>query len=428
MIDRVSNLRKKYPQFEYKSYSWEKDHDHVEIRWEMSAGEIVYRPTLTLNLAHNLFRNSLDSTSFAHLIFLLGMAEIPSYWKATCSPEIVVSAGMLTPTELDWWHKLYIKGMGQYFFENKIDFTSPDFLHIYSSASTDILEPITTQLAPRQLVLTSGGKDSSVTLALLKEHGLEFDALALNPSHATLDVLHQLGLPEPFTVSRVIDPTLLDLNQNNYLNGHIPFSAYLAFLGILVAYLLGNDAVISSNEASSEEENVLYLGHKINHQYSKTLEFELDFQRYCQELGLRLKYFSFLRPLYDLQIMGIFARYQELLPIFRSCNLGQKQNTWCGHCSKCLSTYILLYPFVSQPTLIQIFGHDLLNEPELAPLILALRGKTGVKPFECVGTTAEIKAVVDKLDLTPLLTSFGPDSMPESYRSILCASLPIAVQ
>lgn len=428
MIDRVKNLRDQYPQFEYKSYSWEKLADRLEISWEMSAGSIKYHPTLTLNLASSHFMNSVDTSSFEHLVFLLGMAEIPSYWKATCSPEIIVSAGALTANELKWWHKLYLQGMGQYFFENQIDFTTPDFLRLRSSTVADQIKPISANHSLRPLVLVSGGKDSSVTLALLRNHSLQLDTLSLNPTPATFDINHQLGLSPPFTASRVIDPTLLALNKDNYLNGHIPFSAYLAFLGILVVYLMGNNAVIASNEASSEEENVVYLGQKINHQYSKTLAFERDFQSYCQLLGHNFNYFSFLRPLYDLQIMGIFTRYQELLPLFRSCNVGQKQNLWCGHCPKCLSSYILLKPFVTQSTLLQIFGHDLLHDSQLSTLLLALRGQSQVKPFECVGTTTEINAVMDKLDLSVLLTFFGPDSMPDTYRSILRAALPVTVQ
>ncbi len=65
-----------------------------------------------------------------NLVFHLGLMEIPTYWKATCSPEIVVKAGPLNKEQIKWWKDLIIKGMGQFFYENKIDWRSSNFLKI----------------------------------------------------------------------------------------------------------------------------------------------------------------------------------------------------------------------------------------------------------------------------------------------------------
>src|SRR5581483_11987786 len=173
--------------------------------------------------------------------------------------------------------------------------------------------------APRRaLVLTSGGKDSAVTLELLRQAGIDFDCLLLNPTPAALAIARQAGCGRTFIVRRSIDPKLLELNAAGYLNGHTPFSALLAFLGVTVATLNGYRRVIVSNERSAEEPGIEYLGYAINHQYSKTFEFETKFRDYCaRHLRVGVEYFSLLRPLYELQIAKIFSRHPQYFPLFR---------------------------------------------------------------------------------------------------------------
>jgi len=121
----------------------------------------------------------------------------------------------------------------------------------------------------KDLVLVSGGKDSVVTLELLREAGRAFDCLLLNPTPAALAIAKQAGCERPIIVRRTIDPRLLELNAQGYLNGHTPFSALLAFLGATVAALGGYSRVIVSNERSAEESGVKYLGHPIKQPNSR---------------------------------------------------------------------------------------------------------------------------------------------------------------
>jgi hypothetical protein len=65
------------------------------------------------------------------------------------------------------------------------------------------------------------------------------------------------------------------------LNGHTPFNALLAFLTYLVAYLGNKKYIVLSNESSANESNV--RGLKVNHQYSKSFEFENDFNEYTKK-------------------------------------------------------------------------------------------------------------------------------------------------
>jgi len=109
-----------------------------------------------------------------------------------------------------------------------------------------------------------------------------------------------------------------------------------------------------------------------------------------------LHYFSFLRPVNELQIAALFSQFTHHHAGFRSCNVGSKQDVWCGECPKCLFTYIILSPFVSESNLKAIFGGNLLENRQLAMVFDELSGKAAVKPFECVGTPDEVKVAINK--------------------------------
>ena len=181
------------------------------------------------------------------------------------------------------------------------------------------------------LIPVGGGKDSAVTLELLGRQFPESAWWGLNPIPAARDVADASPVRHGITVSRRIDPKLLELNAAGYLNGHTPFSAYLAFASAASAILGGYGRVAVSNERSSNEGNVRYLDHDVNHQYSKTFAFEQRFREYsARYLSEQFEYLSFVRPLYEIQISRLFARYPHYFSVFRSCNRGSKTNVWCG--------------------------------------------------------------------------------------------------
>jgi hypothetical protein len=243
------------------------------------------------------------------------------------------------------------------------------------------------------LIPVGGGKDSAVALELLGRHFPDAAWWGLNPIPAARAVAEASPVHREVTVSRRIDPKLLELNAAGYLNGHTPFSAYLAFAMTASGLLGGYGRAAVSNERSSNEGNVRYLDHDINHQYSKTFEFEQSFREYCRRyLSEQFEYLSFVRPLYEIQISRLFARYPAYFSVFRSCNKGSRTNVWCGHCPKCLFVYISLRPFLDKSAILGIFGQDLLANTALIDLATELLGRATTKPFECVGTVAETEA------------------------------------
>ncbi|MEI3199844.1 MAG: hypothetical protein V8S12_05515 [Lachnospiraceae bacterium] len=128
-------------------------------------------------------------------------------------------------------------------------------------------------------------------------------------------------------------------------------------------------------------------GSTVNHRYSKSFEFESDFHNYEKKwLHSGTYYFSMLRPLSEFQIAKYFAKCTQYHRIFRSCNAGSKEDIWCGHCPKCLFVYLILSPFLSTDALREIFGRDMLEDPEMIQTLEQLAGVQEEKPFECVGS------------------------------------------
>lgn len=401
---RLEFLRSQHPRFVYDSFSLDRGKGSLRVRFRFRIEpEIEFAPEVVFDLPQGHRMQWPPDAVLNNLVFHLGLIEMLSYWKATCSPEIVVRAGALDAQQIAWWMDLLRRGMGEYFYVNQIDFRPPDFVRIVASevgqASLPVAgtgrEACTHFPAGHDLVLTSGGKDSAVMLELLRAQGCAFDCLMVNPTEAARALVRQAGNFSPIVVRHTIDRRLLELNAAGYLNGHTPFSALLAFLGILAAALGGYRRVLVANERSAEEAGAVYLGEPINHQFSKTFQFETAFRQYSQKyLAPGVEYFSLLRPLYELQIARLFSSYPQYFPLFRSCNRSMATNSWCGRCPKCLFVYTVLYPFLDWEQMLGIFGADLFAWDGAAEVLQALLGLDQNKPFECVGTKEETLAAI----------------------------------
>ena len=408
---KVDILRKKYPVFLYKGYALKHKGEDLHISFDFAVPpDISFHPTLILKGISRVQIKKVGGRALQNLVFHLGLVEMISYWKATASPEIVVEAGYLNKEQIAWFKDLIMQGMGEFFYQNKIDFTKKNFLTItpltkLSYPHLNLVKESLTKLRLKEqtLVPVGGGKDAAVTLEILKQAKVPQLPFLLNPRVSQMKILSLAKAGKPVIVERTIDPKLFALNKKGYLNGHTPFSAYLAFLTTLVAVLFNYKYIALSNERSSNEGNVKYLGKIVNHQYSKTYEFEKKFRLYSKKyLAKEVEYFSFLRPLYELQIAKLFANYPKYFPAFLSCNVAQKTYSgkrkptqqWCGKCAKCLFVFLALYPFAGEKQTMKIFKKNLLRDKKLKPLLQELTGKRTFKPFECVGTIAESRAAL----------------------------------
>lgn len=386
-MDKFNELRGRYDTFIYHSYEITDE----GFSFRFTIGEYEFVPEWKWNGLE--LPEGFDTGLTEYIVFCIGMTELVSYWKCACPPHVKVMCGALTPEQIQWWKKLYWGGLGEFFYRNGIETDFDSFMEI-EPTSTDVPAFTDPYKGKRKgaLIPVGGGKDSIVTLELLK--GMQSDNLCyiINPRKTTLDCAHTAGYSDDRIVGlkRSIHKELLNRNADGWLNGHTPFSAIVAFSAYLAAVMTGKKYIALSNESSANEGNVSGTG--INHQYSKSTEFERDFRSFCEKwLTVPPEYFSLLRPWSEWQIAKKFVTYPRYLPVFRSCNLGSKTDSWCGRCAKCLYVYILLSGFLDDGELIKIFGSDMLDNAEFEGLFNGLVYADFDKPFECVGTRAEIR-------------------------------------
>ena len=389
----LESLRKKHPRFIYQSYTWSFDQEKLNISFNFKLEpDIEFQPKITISYLDKTKLTTIPKGLLDAWIFNLGLIELFSYWKAAASPEILIEAGYLNQDQINWWQDLLLQGMGEYFYTNQINFTSKNFIKILvEHQPTQPLTNFNLNSTGPYLVPIGGGKDSALVTNLLEKNQLPYEILLSYPQSPAALTIAQSHHRPIIEIKRVIDPKLLELNKLGYLNGHTPFSARLAFESSLVALINGHQAVLLANEFSANEGNVPYLGTIVNHQYSKSFDFENKFRAYLKTyLKPAPSYLSLLRPLTELQIAAIFAQDKEFHSVFRSCNRGQQKNVWCGECPKCLFVFTILYPFVDEQQLTtKIFAENLFNKPTMKQTAQELMGLDATKPFECVGTHEE---------------------------------------
>lgn len=125
-MKKVDVLREKYPKFIYKGYSYKIFRNDLKIFFDFGIPpNIEFHPEIIIKNAGKEISENLNN-----FIFHIGLMEIPTYWKTTCSPIIEIKAGYLNKKQIDWWKRFIINGMGQFFYENQINFTKPNFLKI----------------------------------------------------------------------------------------------------------------------------------------------------------------------------------------------------------------------------------------------------------------------------------------------------------
>jgi hypothetical protein len=386
-----------------------------------------------------------------------------SYWKTCCPARIEVEGAGLTAADAAFWSEVYNRGLGEMYYRNGLDpagsasfpgdarapvrrgmgvrqgtagaqrgalngpqpkrDTGPSAAEALPAQGKIAAAPEAAlpaqggvAAAPEEalsaagppLVLAGGGKDSVVAWEIVRAAGERGGAPPVEGGPVPLSVvpagrdwrlapdLEGRGL----RVIRRLDPGLFELNAAGAYNGHVPFSAILAFASQLVAVLGGFGAVVAANERSASAGNLTAGGVEVNHQWSKGLRFEEMFQQW-QRRHLRRApvYFSLLRPLGELRIAQVFAEFPRWFGAVTSCNAnfrqsGEVASRWCGRCAKCVFAATVLTPWLDAGGIAAVFGASPLADPENVPVLRQLLGLADQKPWDCVGTPGETAAAL----------------------------------
>lgn len=416
--EKFDSLREKYRFFSFENIDYQINKTEIYIKYTFNLNnEYYFCPELNIPI-NSYFKQSSLNANLKNYIFNIGMIELISYWKSACPEKVIIKPYKLYPEQIKFWKKIYYHGLGEFFYLNSIEVDETNFMQIECEA--DYYPPFSEiEFNDKQAIIPiGGGKDSVVSLELFKKSAYKTAAFIVNPREASLNTASIAGYNDEnlIIVQRKIHPQLLELNEKGFLNGHTPFSAMLGFLTAYISALTGMKHIALSNESSANESTVENT--KINHQYSKSFEFEEDFRKYVNDwISPEINYFSLLRPLSEMQIAKLFAQSPQYFSKFRSCNAGSKNDLWCGNCPKCLFTWIILSPFISQEKLGQIFGSNLMNNKDLHKSFMELIGEAEIKPFECVGTVEEVN-----LSLIHLLKNWNKEKplpfLLEEYRNL----------
>jgi UDP-N-acetyl-alpha-D-muramoyl-L-alanyl-L-glutamate epimerase len=368
-------------------------------------GDIFFNERIKFPLT-TVIKNKLGLAQAIQLLHILcGI----SYFK-TCLPKKIIIPTYdisseeppltFTKDQASFFKTVYEKGLGEFFYRNEIDFRGLIEFPVQDKKTSYIPSPVSSPKGRgRILVPLGGGKDSIVTAHLLKKEGHDITLLHNAKNPIVESIAGQMELPL-ITVERFLDPLLFELNEKGALNGHIPITAINSTIAIIVALLYGFDTIAMSNEKSANEGNVDYLDTKVNHQWSKSEEFEKMLQNYVHTyINPNLKYYSHLRSMTELEIVKIFCEEcEDLLFYAKSCNANWKigirvrdSGSWCSKCPKCAFVFALYAAYLPRQTLEHLFEENLFDKEELLPLYKQLLGLEGFKPFECVGTPEEVQ-------------------------------------
>ncbi len=403
--------------FIFESCRYDTEKQSVFLNYAYSS-KLAFTEVITFTGAKTEFSLA-EQIAIGKLADALHLAAGISYYKAYCPAQIIIRNQKISRKEADFFNKFYLMGLGEFSVENKLDLRK-----VINFPATEEITPRPSPLTLPQInvVPIGGGKDSLVSLEILRKAEQVFRPIAINAGQPILDVIDSADCSSPILITRKIDPMLFQINENNAYNGHVPITGILSFIMSLAAVLYGYDTVIMSNEQSANEGNLVYNDLHINHQYSKSLEFEKDFSQFItNHIMSGLRYFSLLRPLSESGIAALFAREEKYFPTFKSCNRNfhiakeMRKYGWCCDCPKCRFVYLALAPFVGKPELIKIFGRNMLNDKTQEDGFRELLGLKGHKPFECVGEISECRLILKSLALIPewqdssLITSLAPE-------------------
>ena len=317
-----------------------------------------------------------------------------SYYKLYPTKKIFISR-KLNEVQEEFWHKFYKQWLGEFYYVNDID---PNWLAEISSEGDQVSND-TKVLPNKTLLLWWWGKDSIVSYELLKKQWEDITLFTFWKEYPIHKSTSNQTWEDRILIHRKLDiPQLKKLWEQWYYNWHVPITWIISFVSLLVCRLYWLNAVVTSNEQSANFWNTEWKWMTINHQRSKSFEFEKMFSDYAKNyVNPSIQYYSKLRNLFERQITEKFSHHKQYFEKFSSCNRNfhldwrDPGSRRCCVCPKCLFVYIILRPFLTAKETMLIWWKELYEEEKLLSLAQELWWEKWIKPLECVWTIEESK-------------------------------------
>lgn len=376
------------------------------------------RITCTWRIGTELFTEILDfpkggkwgTAAVEHAVKWLYLLAGVSYFKTRVPGTIDLGELSLNHEERVFLVDYYRNGLGEFEYRANNPQITQALASVRLVGGTQAVYTSGEQLKPRErrpLVPFGGGLDSIVSVEMLKSIDSvptlfvvsrpadRFDAIERPATHTGLAICR---------ATRLIDPKVLESDARGYFNGHVPVTAIISAMALVVAALFDHDSVVMSNEWSASSPTIEASdGRSFNHQYSKSWDFEKSFAAIVALVSDMPEYFSLLRRRSELWIAKYFSdNCGRYIHDFCSCNrafridAANRSVGWCGECDKCAFIDLILSPYLAASSLRGVFnGREPLEQPEMAPKFERLVGiVSDSKPWECVGDVRECKVAL----------------------------------
>jgi UDP-N-acetyl-alpha-D-muramoyl-L-alanyl-L-glutamate epimerase len=350
---------------------------------------LLFTERVTLPVAGPLSPAAIEAAQ--GLLSLLHWVAGVSYFKVALPGTVACESGVPGPAAAALLEALYSAGLGELAYTNGLGALPRPRFPRAERAAVPAPAPRDPQ---RVLVPVGGGKDSVVAIEAVRRSGLEMALFSIGNPPPIARTAAVAGLPQ-LIAARELDPLLFELNAAGALNGHVPVTAIVTCVALLVAALHGFDAVAMANERSASAGSLRWDGIEVNHQFSKSLAAERLLSAAVAEQHAGVRQFSVLRPASELAIARAFARLERYHGAFTSCNAifridpALRAASWCRDCPKCRFVFLAMAPFAAPERLRAIFGSDLLEDERQLEGFALLAASGGHKPFECVGEEQE---------------------------------------
>ena len=234
-------------------------------------------------------------------------------------------------------------------------------------------------------IMSSGGKESLLTLGMMDELGAQVFPFFFNESgrhwYAAIPAYRKSSVTYPGTRKvwsnvdrfytfmirnmRIINRAVLKKTADSYPIQLFIFPVYIfSFLPLLMKYKIGN--VILGDEF----DDPMNMGkfHGMTHYYGiydQTNEFNSYLTSYFNYKGLRIKVWSAVYPISGMIVEKILMeRYPKLFELQRSCHSCRIENGQvlpCGKCTKCLGIMLFILSNRGDPSKIGYLKDDYLS-------------------------------------------------------------------
>lgn len=403
------------PPFEFLDYNFDEKTLRATFRYRGGNAEnplIFTKITTFSDRAGNI--KKINHELLDRALFLSFVINGTSYYKAFPTREIILPYD-IDEAQANFFDHVYQEGLSQFAYENKLTRDNLAHFSATTNTATTVTQNITSDNSQRTekiIALQSGGKDSLLTAALLNESNTPWSALYVSTSGAYPKIIDETGAETVEIINRDIDlNTLKEAEKQGGKNGHVPVTYINISLALIQAIIDGKNTILTSIGHEGEEPHSIIKSRMsepdllVNHQWSKTSAAETLIQDYIKNyISPDFKVYSPLRKYSELKIAELFVKkcWNKFGHKFSSCNVinyGQRTDNselrWCGHCAKCANSYLLFAPFLEPEELNSIFpdGISLFEVPDLMEDFKGILGvESNLKPFECVGEIAELRA------------------------------------